>query len=200
MQTIAGLPDVQSVFEVGPGGHFCAKNLRAIGYQYDTFDFDDTHSPTYIGNLAMFNIAGLEEKYDLTCAFQVLEHMPWDVFVKNIRKLATLSKKYVFISIPYSCKGFSVTLETHDGQFRKLLKQFRRYKPTNMPQRKYRQKYMDEYPWAVHYWELGRKGISIDTVRNALNECTLQIIEQFHSRNAFHYFFLCEKNRVAHYT
>lgn len=139
------------------------------------------------------NVAELEEKYDLTCAFQVLEHIPWDMFTSNIRKLAMLSKKYVFISLPYSCKGFSITLKRHDGQNPALQKQFQRYTPTNLPQRKYRQEYMDEFPWAVHCWEIRRKGISVEKVCRSIEDCGLHVEKQFHSHNAFHYFFLAAK-------
>ena len=41
MQTISNLKDVNSILEVGPGEGFVARNLRDVGYEYDTLDFEE---------------------------------------------------------------------------------------------------------------------------------------------------------------
>jgi 2-polyprenyl-3-methyl-5-hydroxy-6-metoxy-1,4-benzoquinol methylase len=104
MQTIKRL-EVKSVLEIGPGEGFCANNLRTLGYEYDTLDFEDAHAPTIKADFATFDAASIPQRYDITCAFQVLEHFPYEHFKKHVNTLAELSSKYVFISLPYSCRG-----------------------------------------------------------------------------------------------
>jgi hypothetical protein len=193
MRVIHNLKDVERVLEVGPGEGYCAKNLRELELRYDTLDFETTHSPTIVADFATYQ-PNLEDsqRYDLTCAFQVLEHMPYAIFKQNLLKLKAMSKKYVFISLPYSCRGFSVTLNRQNGQHKSQRRKYDFYVGTNLPNRRYRAEYMDEFPWAVHYWEIGRKGFKLDKVLSDIESTGLKVIKRFHSQNPFHYFVLCE--------
>ncbi|WP_415713304.1 hypothetical protein [Maridesulfovibrio sp.] len=192
MQTIHRIPDVRSVFELGPGEHFCANNMRNIGYDYTTFDFEKTHNPTIVGDWNTFDVKRHPRKYDICCAFQVLEHFSWSSFKLNLMKLSLLSKKYIFISLPYSCYGSRVHVVSQKRQ--NVLKEsvHEDFYPTNLPQRKYRKEYIEEFPWAVHYWEIGREGISLDTVFNVCTQCSFDILSAFHSPNPYHYFILMQ--------
>lgn len=193
MQVIHNLRGVKRVLEVDPGEAYCANNLRNLGLCYDTLDFETTHSPTYVADFATYEPSFEHSQlYDLTCAFQVLEHMPYDMFKKNLLKLKAMSNKYVFISLPYSCRGFSVNLNIQNGQNNRWLRKFDFYLGTNLPNRRYRTEYMEEFPWAVHYWEIGRKGFKLKKVLNDIESVGLTVIKRFHSQNPYHYFILCE--------
>lgn len=192
MQTIRSLKNVKSILEIGPGEGFAARNLREVGYEYQTLDFEDAHEPTIRADFQSFDPNTITQRYDLTCAFQVLEHFPYHEFSKHIKTLRELSRNYVFISLPYSCRGFSIKLNVQNGQKERLTKQFDFYVRTNLPNRKYREEYKNEFPWAVHYWEIGRKGFSLKKVLKDIESCGLNIQERFHSPNSFHYFILCK--------
>lgn len=193
MQTISKLQDVNSVLEIGPGEGFVAKNLRQLGYEYHTLDFEDANEPTIKADFSSLEPNQVTQSYDLTCACQVLEHFPYESFLKNLTTLAQLSKKYVLISLPYSCKGFSIKLNISQGQHKRKTKQIDFYLPTNLPNRKYRKEYMEEFPWAVHYWEIGRKGFPLKKILQDIESCKLKILDKFHSPNPFHYFILSQK-------
>ena len=193
MQTIAKLDDVQSVFEVGPGAHFVARNLRELDYVYHTLDFEDIHSPTIVADFSSFDPASVSEQYDLACAFQVLEHFPFEDFTRLIDKLQALSKKYVFISLPFSCRGMRFRKIVHHGQNNTEIEEEELFEPSRLPNRRYRDEFMREFPWAVHYWEIGRIEFSLEHVIKKLQSSGLQIREQFHGPNPYHYFILCEK-------
>lgn len=193
MLTISKLPNINSIFEIGPGECFCARNLRLAGYDYETFDFLPTYSPTYLGDWDTFDAKAHPKRYDLTCAFQVFEHFPWEKFHLNTLKLTMLSKKYVFISLPYSCFGVSVETATSFGQGKIEKKLVQNFVPLNLPQRRYRKAYIKEFPWAVHHWEIGRQGVSVENVIEVLKRCNLQILDKFHSPNPYHYFILCSR-------
>ena len=197
MQAIEGLKDVSSILEIGPGESYAAKNLRDVGYHYDTLDFEDAHGPTIKADFGSLDPASISRRYDLTCAFQVLEHFPYCDFTRHLETLGALSTRYVFISLPYSCKGFSLKLNFQSGQWKRIIRQLDFYIPTGLPNRKYREEYMQEFPWAVHFWEIGRKGYSLKTVLHDIESCGLDVIRRFHSPNAFHYFILCRKRDAA---
>lgn len=124
MQTIRSLKDVKSILEVGPGEGFSVRNLRELGYEYHTLDFEDAHEPTIKADFQSFDPITITQRYDLTCAFQVLEHFPYHEFTKHIKTLCELSNKYVFISLPYSCRGFSIKLNLQNGQNTRIVKRF----------------------------------------------------------------------------
>ncbi len=193
MQTIRSLHDIQNILEVGPGEGFCARNLRELGYQYDTLDFEDAHETTIKADFRSLDPSTIPQRYDLTCAFQVLEHFPYDEFTKHLGSLSELSNKYVFISLPYSCRGFSISLNLHSGQRMGQTRRFDFYIRTNLPNRKVRPEFKEEFPWAVHYWEIGRKGFGLNKVLGDIESCGLKIERRFHSPNPFHYFILCRK-------
>ena len=193
MQTIRNLKDAKRILEIGPGEGFSARNLRELGYEYHTLDFEDVHEPTIKADFQSFDPNTITQRYDITCAFQVLEHFPYHEFTKHIKTLRELSKNYVFISLPYSCRGFSIKLNLQNGQHTRIIKQFDFYFRTNLPNRKYREEYKQEYPWAVHYWEIGRKGFRLSKVLADIESCELNILRRFHSPNPYHYFILCKK-------
>ena len=190
MQTIHRLPDVQSCFEVGPGEGFVARNLRALGYRYDTLDFEPAHQPTFLGDFKTFDVEPLRKQYDLSGAFQVLEHFPFEHFPHLLRKLAVLSKKYVFISLPFSCEGYRIEITEHQGQHDSFRDNIERFQATGLPNRTYRKEFMEEFPWAVHYWEIGRAGYDLERITDTIRQCGLEVIDQFHGPNPFHYFML----------
>ena len=40
------------------------------------------------------------EKFDLVTSFEVLEHLPYDIFSKSVSELERVSKKYIAVSVP----------------------------------------------------------------------------------------------------
>lgn len=190
MKTIFDL-SVDSVLEVGPGEQFVADYMRTLGITYDTLDSDQASSPTILSDLRDW--LPTEPRWDVVSAFQVLEHMPFAEFEDNVDKLASASKKYVFISLPYHCFGMRVKLFTSLGQRKRYLMDFGLHLPTFFKNRRYRKEYMDEFPFAVHFWELGRKTFSKCRVERVFEKLQLKIRSKFHSENPYHYFYLLEK-------
>lgn len=190
MKTILDL-SVDSVLEVGPGERFVADYMKTLGITYDTLDSDQASSPTILTDLR--DVRPDESRWDVVSAFQVLEHMPFSESETNVGKLASASKKYVFISLPYHCFGMRVKLFTSLGQRKRYLLDFGLHLPTFFKNRKYRKEYMDEFPFAVHFWELGRKSFSKRRIERVFARLQLTIRSKFHSENPYHYFYLLEK-------
>lgn len=115
MKTIYDLK-VRKVLEIGPGENFTANYLKSLGIEYHTMDIIESSEPTILSNIEQIDEKLYKNEYDLVCAFQVLEHLPYELFKSNICKMATMSKKYVFISVPYACFGFKISINLHFNQ------------------------------------------------------------------------------------
>lgn len=183
----------EKLLEIGPGEGFVKSYLQYMGINYDTLDIKG--DPTYQCTLEEFDPGALDlqSSYEMVCCFQMLEHSPYENFIENIKKLSCLSKKYVFISLPYDCHGFWLRFKWHIAQRKSKDFKWSLFWPRSKPNRKYREEYMREFPWAVHYWELGRKGYPVSRIRNDLLATGLVVKKEFLSDNPFHYFFLLEK-------
>lgn len=183
----------EKALEIGPGEGFVNSYLQHLGVQYDTLDIKG--DPTYKTTLEEFDPVkfNLENNYDMVCCFQMLEHSPYEEFQNNLKKFQYLSKKYVFISLPYDCAGFKFSFKFHKAQRKDYKFEFSKYWPKSNPNRKYRPEYVKEFPWAVHYWEIGRKGYPAERIRNDIIDCGFKVKKEFLSENPFHYYFLLEK-------
>jgi len=193
MKTLKGLKGAKKILEIGPGEMFTARNLKTLGYTYHTLDQDPRIEPTYVCSFFSFEYKWHKNEYDAVCAFQVLEHLPYGRFKEAICRMKTISRKYIVISLPYSCKGFRESRTEWDGQFNKTAERvIEHFEPTNLPNRRYRKEYIEEFPWAVHYWEIGRKGFPLVRVIDDIEACELKILDRFHSEEPFHYFIVIE--------
>ncbi|GBE30037.1 MAG TPA: hypothetical protein ENH10_04520 [Bacteroidetes bacterium] len=192
MKTIKDLK-IKHVLEIGPGESFIPKYMKSIGIQYDTLDIVPSTNPTYLSRLEDADPSMIRKRYGAVCAFQVLEHSPYDRFSSNLAKMAALSRNYIVISIPYSCFGFRLSFKTFRGQGKRSKYELSRYFPKNLPNRKYRPEYIKEFPWACHYWELGREGFPLSRIKNDIISQRLRIIDTFHSDNPFHFFIIAQK-------
>ncbi|MFZ0549036.1 MAG: hypothetical protein WAM60_26555, partial [Candidatus Promineifilaceae bacterium] len=124
-----------------------------------------------------------------------------------VRKMALMSNKYVFISLPYHCWTFHLEIMLPIPQWIASVLSRRWYnflrrphsisfsRPyRNAPPRKYRQPFFDEFPLAIHHWEIGRDSVSKKDVFQKLKSVNLLVIKAFHSKvHPYHYFILCEK-------
>jgi 2-polyprenyl-3-methyl-5-hydroxy-6-metoxy-1,4-benzoquinol methylase len=131
----------KTVLEVGPGSGVFRSYLRAAGIEVKTLDIDHTRDVDFVGDITKLDDAlpkGLV--FDAVCAFQVLEHLPFDELEPAIASLARRASPHLFVSLPY--RGLRVRLAFWWGDHHFTLGH----------------KFM--LPWrhkpiAEHHWELG---------------------------------------------
>ena len=193
MKFINSLRDCNSILEVGPGEGYIRDNFLKLGKEYDTIDIVDDFSPTYLCDFLDFDPLSTDKRYDLTAAFQVLEHFEFSKFDENIKKLSEMSKKYIFISLPYSCIGFTLKFTLQISQTKRIKKNLKIYLRSFKANRKYRNEYKSRYPWAVHYFEIGRRGYPLKKILKIFSNNNLKIISRTHGDNPYHYLILLEK-------
>lgn len=188
------LDDVKSVLEFGPGRGLFGVALKHFGMTYRSVDVVDGYygyKPDYNSNIAGFST---EDKFDLVCAFQALEHNPPETFVPHLQKMAEISNKYVYVSLPFYGRWFSFNISLNLPKIsRNFSKSFvmNRLFPKKRPVEKYRQ---SKTPYAHHWFEVGDSGFTKKDIRRLASEAGLSVNKMFHSSMfPYHIFVLMEK-------
>lgn len=166
-----------SVLEVGCGNNFL-KNFFDKSITYKTLDFDSELKPDYIGSVTQMPIG--DKKFDIICCFQVLEHLTFDKFEKALAEIHRVSKKHVLLSLPYSALTFKFELKL---PFIKGLKL-----KLDIPKFYKIHKFDGE-----HYWEIGKRGYSLNKIKNIIRKYF--VIEGVYNQyeNPYHMFFRLRK-------
>jgi 2-polyprenyl-3-methyl-5-hydroxy-6-metoxy-1,4-benzoquinol methylase len=87
----------KEVLEVGGGSNLLRNVLEDNQIDYYSCDIAEDLNPDYLQSIDSMKI---NKKFDVVCAFQVLEHLPFKKFEQSLINLKNHSKKYVLISIP----------------------------------------------------------------------------------------------------
>lgn len=184
-------PSVRSVLEFGSGRGVTKALIEHFGIRHLSVDVnDDAFIPDVCCSIEEFET---DERFDMVCAFEVLEHNPFEEFGFYLTKFRRYSKKYVYISLPYSGRwaSFHADLNIPKLHFRKsfsIVKE--RLFKTKRPVDEFRKR---ENPYSAHWWEVGDRDIPTSTVRSVIEESGLRIMSERHNSFVpYHLFFLCE--------
>lgn len=168
----------RSILEVGVGdgvfGGFIRKNT---GIEYKSVDIAEDLKPDILGSVTALPEA--DSAYDVTCAFEVLEHIPFEEFDLAVEEMVRVAKKYVVISVPHFGPMLAFSLKI---PFLPLM----------------RFAFKIPYPKThrfngQHHWEVGKKGYPLSLIRSKLKSHG-KLVRDFVPFGAFyHHFFVIEK-------
>lgn len=151
----------ERVLFVGVGDGIVPTFLKRGGIEVTTLDFDPTLAPDVVGDIRSLPFP--DASFDLTCAFEVLEHLPFAESRQAMAELARTSKRTVLISVPHRRTGIEVVLKFPG--IRTLAKREFIDLALRVPIR---------FPgFAVskqHYWEIDGRTTRLKAVRDALSE------------------------------
>lgn len=199
--SVTGLRDsVSSILEVGPGSGYFASITKSLGYSVKTADIKPLTGPDYLGDIREVEIP---ERFDLVAAFEMLQHLPYQELPPTLKKLAALSNRYVFISVPARVHKFELSVEFPTliaprrlglgwlrGRHSLSLKwEWPRGKDPSESNWKDRKDY-----WNPHYWEVGRRSFPKSRLLSDVESSGLRIIwAKYNPRFHHHLFVLAEK-------
>ncbi len=144
------------VLEVGSGSGLLRWYMQErLGLDVTTADCDDTRRPDIVADVRELSKSAGEGAYDLVCAFQVLEHLPFEDFTRALGELARVSRDRVAISLP------------NNGHFFALRAHLWRFKVAFGRKLRWRRNWTFD---GEHYWEVGTRGHMPDDVRDRIRE------------------------------
>lgn len=200
-----------SILEIGPGGNIVKNLMKGIGYNYLTLDAQENVHPDIKCDVRNFSTYEHLENFDLVASFQMLEHIPYQDYLDVLRKINLITKKYILLSVPYECRyfnlnfSFSIINVTADSIIPNLIKKIlRRLSKAihvslvlpyiNLPNRKYRKEFAEEFPFAIHFWEIGRNGLFKNKFLCDIENKGFVIKKTFHNKvHPYHFYVLAEK-------
>jgi 2-polyprenyl-3-methyl-5-hydroxy-6-metoxy-1,4-benzoquinol methylase len=168
---------VHSILEIGPGNGWMSHVLKSLGYDVKTVDVDPELSPDYVAHISRLPFK--DGMFDVVCAFEVLEHMPFEEFSSNLKEMARVAKKNVVISLPdhrRTIVDFSLKIPFIKNLFLFI----------KIPSL---QKHVFD---GQHYWEIGKWEYSVKKIKQAISQSGLVCIKNFvpHDAPMNHYFLL----------
>lgn len=144
-----------SVLEIGVGDRLVGSYLKNnTSITYTSADIADDVGADVIAPVTKLPFP--DKSFDVSCAFEVLEHLPFDQFQPALTELARVAKTHVLISVPHFGPMLSLS-----------------FKIPFLP--RVRLAYKIRYPKAhsfngQHYWEIGKRGYPVSRIRAELEK------------------------------
>lgn len=170
--------DPTSVLEIGSGDGVLKNYLREnTKIAYANVDVAEDLHPDAIGSVTALPFA--DASYDVTCAFEVLEHIPFEDFEQALTEMSRVTRSFVVLSLPHFGPSVKFLLKIP------FLSEIKIAFKVPYP----RQHIFN----GQHYWEIGKRGYSLQSIRTIL-EKQYEIIEDFIPfENQYHHFFVLKK-------
>ena len=88
----------QRVLEIGPGPGVFKQMATHFGVNVETLDLDPELKPDHVGSATALPFA--DNSIDVVCAFQMLEHLPYELALSAFAEMARVSGRHIVISLP----------------------------------------------------------------------------------------------------
>jgi len=163
------------VLEIGPGpGIFKAIGTH-VGINIETLDIDPDLQPDHVASA--LELPFEDASFDVVCAFQMLEHLPYQQALQVLREMKRVSRGHVVISLPETRSPWLYRLHIPSRGQRDFL--------VRLPRRLVHHKFDGE-----HYWELNTS--QVPHRRFSRDLCSIGTLIRSFSvhENTYHRFFV----------
>lgn len=154
----------ESILEIGPGPGLFSSIMRNFGKNITTTDFDRELRPDLVAALPYLPFTN--NSYDLVCAFEVLEHLPFDLIGSCLSEMARIANAYVVFSVPnikHMNPDIKIVADLKIGKW-KFNRSF------------FRTKHKGLCNTVEHYWELGFNGYKLEKVVDIASATGLKLV------------------------
>lgn len=170
----------ENILEVGVGdrviGNYIKNNTKII---YNSLDLAEELKPDMVGSIE--NIPFKDKFFDLVCAFEVLEHLPFDKFSVALSELNRVCRKWAVISLPHWGRHFSIDIRAP------LIKRIKaQIKFSIVP---IKHSFDGE-----HHWEIGKRNYPLQLIKKKIKMANFDIIKDYVAFDSpYHHFFVLKK-------
>ncbi|MDD5165081.1 MAG: class I SAM-dependent methyltransferase [Candidatus Pacebacteria bacterium] len=164
-----------SILEIGVGDRVFGDYIKNnTDIKYISADVAEDLKPDVVASVTALPFT--DGEFDVSCAFEVLEHIPFDSFEDALREMARVSKKAVIISLPHF--GPSCELSFKIPFIKRVKLAFK------LP-------FHPIHAWnGEHYFEIGKKGYEVGEIRNVLRKDFVIQKDFVPFENQYHHFFV----------
>ncbi len=173
----------ESVLEIGVGNKTLIHYLRQHGIAAVSCDADEKLGPDHVGDIR--DLPFDDKRFDTVCAFQILEHIPWEEVGTALCELARVSRQYVIISVPFT--PVSIEMVVRSSLFYRLFRRWELSLFLNLGFITRKWKYD-----GTHYWEMGKRNYPRKKIRKLLKKY-FRITREKKTDLSYQYFFVLEK-------
>lgn len=158
--------DPKSVLEIGPGPGIFKAAANQLNLNVETLDLDPGLLPDHVASAD--NMPFRDSHFDVVCAFQMLEHVPYTKSLAIFSEMTRVARKAVIISLPDAAKRWPASIYVP----RIGMKWIHIPKPSIAPKA---HKFDGQ-----HYWEISKKGYSLKKVtQDFLNSTTFSLTKTY---------------------
>jgi len=147
---------------------------------YTSVDVAEDLHPDVIGSVLELPFA--DKSLDTVCAFEVLEHLPFDQFDRALAELARVARSHVVISLPHFGPTLSLSLKVP------FLPQVRFALKIPFPK--------SHVFNGQHHWEVGKRNYSISLIRKKLSAYGEIVRDFVPFGSPYHHFFVLKLKNV----
>ena len=167
-----------SMLEIGTGDGFLKRFIEgATAISYRSLDIAADLQPDIVGSVESIPLG--DDAVDVVVACEVLEHLPFEKFEPALREMRRVSTSHVLISLPHFGPKVKLALKLP------RLKEIRLALKLGFPQKHVFR--------GEHYWEIGKQGYSLSTVRGVLKSLFTIEKDFIPFESQYHHFFLLRK-------
>ncbi|MDA9064654.1 class I SAM-dependent methyltransferase [Pseudomonadales bacterium] len=132
--------------------------FKAVAGQFDikveTLDIDPDLNPDHVASV--FDMPFSNNEYDVVCAFQMLEHLPFEKSLIAFHEMARVARRAILISLTDAATRWPVSI--HVPKFGAI--------NFSIPKPRFRAaKHVFD---GEHYWEVGKAGYPLAEVKSEL--------------------------------
>jgi len=168
----------EHVLEVGSGVGLFKRVLIDNQVRVTTADIAEDLKPDVVADV--LDLPFEDNQFDLACAFQVLEHLPYEKFIPAVIELSRVAREAVLISLPDAAPGYPTKfslpgLGIYDFIIPRLyLKKAHRFN-------------------GEHYWEINKKETPLKRIVQDIEQQGFRIRHnQRYAANMYHRFLVIE--------
>lgn len=171
----------KTILEVGVGDRVFANYIKNnSSVMYTSFDIAEDLNPDFVGNVTEMPFK--DGDFDVVCAFEVLKHIPFELFENAIQELVRVANKAVVISLPHFGPSFEFSLKI--PFFKRLKWSFK------FP-------YHPKHVWnGEHYFEIGKKDYEVKKILSILKKYAIVTKHFVPFENQYHHFFILAKDNT----
>jgi predicted SAM-dependent methyltransferase len=147
----------RKILEIGPGPGVFSLVLRSMGLDVTTVDIDPALEPDIRGSLTRIPVR--DRAFDVACAFQALEHLPFDESLEAMREMRRVARHFIVISLPDAKTLWPYSFHVPKVGEMKFFVPRPRFKKAN-----------HEFD-GQHYWEINKRGYDLKRIARSLEDC-----------------------------